>query len=510
MLFPPEVCGRPRHRRATTNLRDGRRVFGAPTIPPVFSGGQKAGERLDRRDLLKAAALAPMLATVACSTDAKPGADSPPKAAVAKRKPRNLLVILSDDQSKRDLGVYGNRECKSPHLDRLAHDGLRCERAYTAVAVCQPSRSALYTGLFPHANGATGFGPIHTDVATWPELLNKAGVATALIGKLDVDPIEKFPFEFLVKAKDMPSRRSPAAFEAKLREFLSGVGERRFAAVIALVDPHRPFEEEAPATPATPLDRVTVPAFLWDTEGTRLELAQYYDCVARLDDSAGRLLALLDERGLRDDTLVIFTSDNGASFPFAKSTLYEAGVNMPFIASCPNYVEPGRVSDEYISLVDVLPTALDLFDVAPAGKLQGVSLLSLLRGEKVHLRDSIVTTHTGNLGGDDYPVRSIREERFKYIRNFAADRPFVNNTVGHTATWTSGEERSSFDPALAARMKSMLYRPTDELYDLQADPCELRNLATDATQSATLAGLQAKLRQWMTDFGDPQLATWPA
>jgi arylsulfatase A-like enzyme len=476
----------------------------------VFSGGQKRIERLGRRDLLKAAALAPILATVACATDSKPHADSPAEPAVAKRKPRNLLVILSDDQSKHDLGVYGNRDCKTPHLDRLANEGLRCERAYTAVAVCQPSRSALYTGLFPHANGATGFGPIHTDVATWPEMLNQAGVATALIGKLDVDPIEKFPFEFLVKAKDMPSRRSPAVFEAKLREFLAGIGERRFAAVIALVDPHRPFEEEAPATPSTPLEKVTVPAFLWDTQGTRLELAQYYDCVARLDESAGRLLALLDEHGLRDDTLVIFTSDNGASFPFAKSTLYEAGVNMPFIASCPGFVARGRVSHEYISLVDVLPTALDLFDVAPASKLQGLSLLPIFRGETAHLRDAIVTTHTGNLGGDDYPVRSIREERFKYIRNFAADRPFVNNTVGHTATWTSGEERASFDPALAARMKSLLYRPTDELYDLQSDPCELKNLASDAAQGATLANLQAKLRKWMIDFGDPLLATWPA
>ena len=460
--------------------------------------------------MLKAAALAPVLATVACSADGKQHASSPAAPATSKRKPRNLLVILSDDQSKHDLGVYGNRDCKTPHLDRLASEGLRCERAYTAVAVCQPSRSALYTGLFPHANGATGFGPIRGDVATWPELLNQAGVATALIGKLDVDPIEKFPFEFLVKAKDMPSRRSPAVFEENFREFLGRVGERRFAAVIALVDPHRPFEEEAPAKPSTPLDQVIVPAFLWDTEGTRLELAQYYDCVARLDDSAGRLLALLDERGLRGDTLVIFTSDNGASFPFAKSTLYEAGVNMPFVANCPGFVERGRASDEYISLVDVLPTALDLFDIAPPSKLQGLSLLPLLRGEKVHLRDSIVTTHTGNLGGDDYPVRSIREERFKYIRNFAADRPFVNNTVGHTATWTSGEEHSAFDAALAARMKSLLYRPIDELYDLQNDPCELKNLASDATQSATLARLQAQLRKWMTDFGDPLLATWPA
>jgi N-sulfoglucosamine sulfohydrolase len=457
-----------------------------------------------RRELLKLASALPLAVTVAC-------ASSPEKAKsdAAPRKPRNLLVIVSDDQSARDSGCYGNSQCRTPRIDRLAGEGLRFERAYSAVAVCQPSRSSIYTGLYPHHNGATGFGPIRDDVATWPELLNAAGVATALIGKLDVDPASKFPFEFLVKANEMQSRRAPGAFEAQFRRFLATVGARRFAAVITPHDPHRPFDEEAPATPSLAPEDVRVPKWLWDTPGTRLELAQYYDCIARLDETVARVLAALDEHGALDDTLIVFTSDNGAAFPFAKSTLYEAGVRMPLIVRGPG-VARGATSAAFVSLVDLLPTALELFDVAPVHALDGMSLLPLLRGESATTRPSIVTAHTGNLGGDDYPCRAIRGERFKYIRNFKADEPFVNNVVGHTLTWESGEELAARDPQVHRRMQSFLYRPTDELYDLSADPDELANLAGDPRFDATLADCRAQLRAWMASAGDPLLETWNA
>jgi N-sulfoglucosamine sulfohydrolase len=418
-----------------------------------------------------------------------------------------LLVLLSDDQSDSDVGCYGNASCVTPNIDALARNGVRFERAYTAVGVCQPSRSSLYTGLYPTKHGALGFGPIASDVATWPELLNAAGVATAMIGKLDVDPPEKFPFEYLVKAKDMPSRRDPAQFERCFREFLASVRERRFAAVIAFHDPHRPFEEEAPERPAVDPKALEVPAFLWDTPDTRLDLARYYDCVARLDRGVGRVLAALADAGHAEDTLVIFTSDNGASFPFAKSTLYEAGVRMPFVAHGPG-VRSG-VSGEFVSLLDVLPTALELFGLPPRA-VDGASLAPLLFEGRALDRGSFVSMQTDNLGGESFPSRALHARRWKYIRNFRSDTAAVTNVVGHTLTWESGKALARTDERVAKRMESYIYRPVEELYDLERDPCELANLAEDASAAAVRDASRDKLRAWMHAHGDPMLASWDA
>lgn len=457
----------------------------------------RAGSRPNRRELLRAAAALPVAATLGCA--ATNASDDAPQA-------RNLLVLLADDLSGADLGCYGNALCATPTIDALARDGVRFERAYTAVGVCQPSRSSLYTGLYPTRHGASGFGPIHAGIATWPELLNAAGVATAMIGKLDVEPESKFPFEFLVKAKDLASRRDPAVFEANFRTFLERAGARRFAAVFALSDPHRPFEEEAGAKPALDPARIAIPQSLWDTPGTRLELARYYDCIARLDRSVARILAALADSGRLDETLVLFTSDNGASFPFAKSTLYEAGVRMPLIARGPG-VRRGAVSEHFASLLDVLPTALELFGVAPR-QLDGESLVPHLRAATTPARAEFVSMQTDNLGGESYPSRALHQRRWKYIRNFRASTPAMSNVVGHTLTWEEGKLLAETDASVERRMQSFIYRDVDELYDLERDPHELANMGDDAAHAEVLAAMRAKLRGWMETHADPLLAEW--
>jgi N-sulfoglucosamine sulfohydrolase len=445
-----------------------------------------------------------VLASVACESSERTR-DRDAASSKPAPKPRNLLVLLSDDQSGTDLGCYGNRDVRTPNIDALAKGGLRCDRAYTAVGVCQPSRSSLFTGLYPIHHGAGGFEPIHSDVATWPELLRERDVATALIGKLDVDPIEKFPFDFLVKAKDMPSRRDPAGFAGYFREFLASAKDRRFAAVVAFHDPHRPFDEEMASTGGSDPSKLSVPGFLWDSPGVRTELAQYYDCIARLDRGVGMVLEVLREAGHGDDTLVVFTSDNGMAFPFAKSTLYEAGVRMPLVARGLG-VRAGA-TDEFVSLIDLLPTALELFD-APPRALDGVSLLAHWRDGRSLGRDAIVTMQTENNREQCAPARALHARRFVYIRNFDTGKATVSNVVNHTLAWSSGEELARFDERLRARMTSYLYRPEEELYDLERDPSELTNLAGDAGAASTRDAMRAKLRGWMAANGDPLLEQW--
>jgi N-sulfoglucosamine sulfohydrolase len=467
---------------------------------------------ISRRDLLVAAAATPIAASLACRAERRdepaPIAPVPPP---APRVPKHLFVIVSDDQSRFDVGCYGNADVHTAHLDRFAAQGTRFERGYVVVGVCKPSRSAMYTGLYPHKNGATGFKPVNADVATWCELLTPDVCATGMIGKLNVKPLEKFRFESWVRPKKIGDARSSDAVAGALRTMLDGFGGRRAAVVLNLKDPHRPFreplEDDDPSTPV-PHDpaRVTLPPGFADTPETRAELAQYYDRVWRLDQTIGQVLSVLDERGIADDALVVFTSDNGQSFPFAKTTLYEAGINVPFLVRWPSVVGANTTSDAFVGLIDLLPTALDVFGVEARAELDGRSLLPLLRGDVPRLREFAVGEHTEHLLGKPTPARSLRDERFKYIRNFELEGEFENNVLDHSMTWRSWIRVSKDDPALRQRMQRLVRRPPEELYDLASDPRELVNLAADEMHAPKLVEMRARLADWMRTSADP-LAT---
>lgn len=451
---------------------------------------------LDRRQLLAAV---PAAAFAACASSREATKVEPARA-------RNLLVVLADDLSGADLGCYGSTNVRTPHIDALAARGMLFERAYTAVGVCQPSRSSLYTGLYPIGHGALGFGPIAAGVATWPQLLGAAGVVTAMIGKLDVDPPEQFPFEHLVRSKDMASRRDSAVWRREFARFLGAFGERRFAAVIALSDPHRPFDEEPAREPRSVPEQLSVPAYLWDAPGVRADLSAYYDCVARLDRTVGELLEALRSAGRAEDTLVVFTSDNGAAFPFAKATLYEAGVRMPLVVAGPG-VRAGTRNSDFASLLDLLPTALEQFD-APAPAFDGRSLLPALREEGPAGPQRFVSMQTENNRERSAPARALHTPRFKYIRNLTPEVAMVSNVVNHTASWEAGLELARTDERVKARMQAYLYRPAEELFDLELDPCELDNLATRPEHAARLAAMREELRAWLEAHQDPALAQW--
>jgi N-sulfoglucosamine sulfohydrolase len=473
---------------------------------------------LRRRELLTAAATTPFLIALACRQEVELAADEVPARGSNVPRPRDRLVIVSDDQSRFDLGAYGNPSCTTPNVDALAAEGARFTAAYTPVSLCMPARSCLYTGLYPHRNGATGFEPIRPGVRTWPSWL--AGTAaTGMVGKFNVKPAEQFPFDVLKRGGTIDKDgRSPEKYERLFAEFLGEVGERPFAALVNLKDPHRPFDEDrfvdqvdGPPPSAHDPEEVWVPGCLWDTPETRRELADYHGALLRLDETVGRVLRLLDESGRAPDTLVVFTSDNGMPFPFAKSTLYEAGINVPFIVRWPGVVEPGGERDAFVSLVDLLPTALDTFGRAPEdpGELDGRSLLPLLRGEVLALRDRVVGALDELLVGDPTPVRSIRDRRFKYLHNFRPDVVFENNILIHSDTWASWQRAAETEPALARRIERLVRRPREELYDLQADPWELRDLAALGEHRGTLERLRGELKGWTREQGDPIAAAWP-
>lgn len=460
-----------------------------------------------RRELLAAVGAASL---AACSTTR--GDSSQARGEGARReaaRPRHLFLFVSDDHSAIDVGCYGNRDVHTPNIDRLAFEGLRFENGYTPVGICKPSRSALYTGLMPHRNGALGFGPVRAEAPTWPELLKPELCATGMIGKLNTKPVERFSFERWVRPNRVADTREVAAMRLAFEELLDAFAGRRMAIVVNLKDPHRPFrgpfDDPGYAGAPVPHDPATLslPPHLYDTPETRAELAAYYDAIWRLDRNLGAMLDVLDARELTHDSLVVFTSDNGQPFPFAKTTLYEAGIRLPFLARWPAAAAAGSVREEFVSLIDLLPTAAETFAVSPAADFDGRSLLPLLRGEASPWRESIVGQHTQHLVGEPAPSRSLRVGRFKYILNIKPDESFANNVLDHSTTWKSWMQAAKEQPALRERMLRLIHRPAEELYDLQADRFELSNLAGDVAHAATLARMRTQLVDWMRREGDP-------
>ena len=478
-----------------------------PTAPgpgPADGPGKDPGRNPNRRHVLRAAGALPVVLAARRSA-----------AAGARGAPPNLLVLVADDTSRLCIGAHGNPDATTPATDALARQGCRFDRAYTTVGLCVPSRASMYTGLWPAAHGADGFDPVRADVDTCPALLNPAGVATGLIGKVHVEPEQRFPFEYLATGPAYKKQRDPTAYAGAFGEFLARAGERPFACFVNFMDPHRPFghgkdESEGGAPRLHDPERVGLFPFLWDTPETRADLARYYDALARMDATLARLLDLLEASGRAQDTLVVFTADNGMPFPFAKATLYEAGINLPFVVRWPGVVAPGTSSDAVVGLVDLLPTALDSFGLE-GPELQGHSLLPLLRGEVDSVREDWFAMHTSQIVGEDYPSRALRRGKWKYVRNLEPEARFRMSGFNRSRTWRSWRalaEGEAPPAGLEEHMRRLLERPAEELYDLDADPFEQRELLGDPEWSRgperarVLEALRAYLRERMEAVGD--------
>ncbi|MBW3634973.1 MAG: sulfatase [Armatimonadetes bacterium] len=414
-----------------------------------------------------------------------------PVAALAAEKVRakrpNLVIILADDLSQSDVGCYGNVLLRTPHIDSLARDGLRFTRAFTAEAICSPSRSTLYTGLYPMRHGChMNHGQVKAGTRSLPHFLKPLGYRVALAGKKHIKPEASFPFE------QLPMRG--------VSRFVQSSKDTPFCLIVASHEPHSPHQ-----TGGYDAARVPVPPTWVDTTETRDEIAAYYTDINTLDREVGEVLATLKQNGLEEDTLVIFASDHGEGF-FAKWSVYDAGLRVPFIARWPRVIAPNRTTDAMISFVDVLPTFLEAAGATPP-ELDGRSFLPVLRGQKTAHRDHLFATYTnrGVIAGTTYPMRAIRTQTHKYIRNLNAQGSF-QNLLTRGATWESWREKARTDTFAAARVRWLQHRPEEELYDLRADPHEMANLAAHPAQRELVANLRGRVDAWMAQQNDRGLA----
>ncbi len=424
----------------------------------------------------------------------------------------NFVLIIADDMAWDDSGAYGNTKIRTPNIDRLASEGMRFTRAFVTISSCSPSRSSLITGRYPHNTDAEQLHwPLPPAQVTFVEKLKDAGYWTVASGKWHLGEAVKSRFDVVNDAGAAGFQSDPKTGKM-LAEDDSGAagwiptmrqrpGDRPFFLWLAAFDPHRDYVENIIPEPHRPAD-ITVPPYLPDTPEVRRELALYYDEIARLDENVGMVTAELERQGVAGNTLVLFISDNGRPFPRAKTTLYDSGIRTPLIARWPAKIEHGAVAEGLVSSVDVAPTILELAGVAIPSTVQGKSFAPILRNPRAATRDAVYAEKNWH----DYEdrARAVRTGRFKYIRNDYPDLPLTTSAdSGRSPTMDAIRRLRDAGKLTPAQSRIFLApRPREELYDVVADPHELRNLAADKAYARTLAELREMLNRWGRETDD--------
>ena len=428
----------------------------------------------------------------------------------------NILFFTADDMNFDSSNVYGGPvKDLTPNIDHLAAQGLRFEHAYSTVAVCQPVREIMQTGLYPHRNGAMGFFPIKPEVRTLNQQLHDAGYLISMFGK---GPHHQPAEKFCVDVADDKISRHPSQLAAATRKFLRMARDqgRPFFHNVNCYDPHRPFigingpddlaEGEPPSRWIKPDEISQVPGFLEDLPEVRRELAGYYTNVRRLDDALGAVLKVLEEEGFADTTLVmVYAGDHGMSFPFAKSNDYENSSRGALMIRWPGVTKPDSVDrDHLVSTLDFAPTLLDAASLPPLAGIDGRSFLPAVKGETMPGWDRVYTFYNAAFGNRWLPMRCVRTKDHSYIWNAWSDGTHEYHTENMAGlTWKTMLAAAPTHPAIQARTDFYLHRVPEEFYDLTHDRCERANLIDELSRQAEIEAMRQDLLGLMRRTGDP-------
>ena len=390
----------------------------------------------------------------------------------------NVMIWVADDQYLESVGCYGGDPLQTPNIDRFAEEGMRFTMAYSTSSICTPARSALYTGMYPIRNGAhPNHSGLKKDIPSMPTIMKGLGYRCGLVGKEGVHQRPTRPNNTFVWDARFPHNGNPVEGAewgekvankhkdidyAGVNEFI-GESEQPFCLFVAASLPHTPRLSKI----ANGLEGY--PANNWTT-----------------DDQFGRFLNMLDDAGKNENTIVIYLSDNGSNTPLSKYTLYDPGVRVPLIIRWPGNTQPASTSDRLVDFADILPTMMEIAGSQPHQNMDGKSLVPLLEGKDMPIREDIFLSFTAlgvNFVYEPYPIRAIVNGRYKLIHN-------INSEIGH--------------PMGAKFQKTSM---EFELYDLVNDPSEEQNLAYVKEYGQIHKDMLARLKAWQQRVGDEGLET---
>ena len=428
----------------------------------------------------------------------------------------NVLIIMADDCTFNDLSLYGGVNAKTPHIERLASGGLVFDQAYLCEAMCQPCRSELFTGKYPVANGsAYNHSSSRTGVRSLPHYLKPHGYRVGISGKIHVKPQSVFPFE-MVDGFEKSCVKNPTKSHSLdgIKEFMSRDSESPFCLVVALVEPHVPWVMGDAS--AYPPKKLTLPENIADTSETRTCFSKYLAEITYMDSQVGEILGVLDASGKREETLVLFTSEQGSQFPGNKWTNWNTGVHTALVASWPETVKPGR-TDALVQYADIVPTILALngeSESAIQQKCDGVSFLPSLFEGAPSQRKYAYGLHNNYPEGPPYPIRSISDGTYHLVLNLTPQNSYVEkHLMGMSQReqierkyWSTWMRDCWQDDRTYHLINRFTTRPAVALYNSAADPYELKNLAGQPEHEETMKVLQSALQAWMQLQGDPGAA----
>ncbi len=403
----------------------------------------------------------------------------------ADAKKPNILLVTADDLGLL-LSCYGEKRIATPKLDAMAAEGVLFRNAYVAQSSCSSSRAALLTGRCPHQNGQFGLAHLgfrmQPGQPTMPALLKAAGYRTGIIGKLHVEPAADFPFDWMPKEKvAAPPTRNVRWVAEQSRAFFASAkaAGQPFFYYVNYFDPHGPLNKETdqvaglPEKPLTAADiKEPIPLNAIDPSKNALATARLLNTVMRIDTGMGLLLDELKAAGFADNTIVIYVGDNGTAMVRGKGTSYETGVRVPMLVRWPGVAKAGQSHVETVSLLDIMPTVLAACGVKAPETLVGAQLQPLLRGDPCkEWREFLFTEMNYHTPDVFNPQRTVRDRRYKLMLNLAPAEGVV---------------------------------PV-ELFDLQNDPNENKNLADDPAHADARKKLEAVMQGWREKRADPLL-----
>lgn len=417
-----------------------------------------------------------------------------------RAQPNIILITLHD--IGRQLQCYDQALPPTQGIINIAENGAVFENHFTTSPLCSPARSSIQTGRFPHCNGMNGLThrgfKLNESEKCIPHYLNGIGYHTAVYGYQheSEDDVPSLGYKEICLKPDYP--QSCEEIMPHVICFLERKHNKPFFLSLGFMEVHRPFTRNK-STKLVP-EKIKVPHYLPNCSRVREDLVDFYSILEKVDKSVLQLQDKLSSTGLKENTLLIFTTDHGEAFPRAKSTLYDTGLGVTLLVQWPEIIKPGTKITSMTSHVDILPTILDIAKIERPSYIQGQSFLTLLRGDKSNTREYIYAEKSWH--GNEYdPMRCIRTEKWKYIINFTEG--YLYQTPLDIKLSPSGK---------IVEEKRKIKRPVKELYNLEDDVHETTNLAENPDYYKIQQLLDKKLRNWMKKTNDPLLKgniKWP-
>ncbi len=429
-------------------------------------------------------------------------------ATLTEQQQPNILWIVVEDQSPEFFPFYGNEVVQLPNLERLAAESVIYDKAWAVVPVCAPARSGIATGMYPSTLGThnmrvftaykptnqpkiniPSYSPIPPDgVKPFTEYLRKAGYYCTNNAKED--------YNFQTRSSQWDERGRTATWKNRGKdqpffsifnyEYCHESGIWRFGKDSLFVDPAD----------------VPVPPYFPDDSIIRHDLAVNYSNLIRIDRQIGQMIAKLEADSLLDETIIFFYSDHGGPFPRHKRSLYETGTRVPMFVRFPGGERKGERIQDMVNFIDLGPTALSLAGIAPPAVMQGVPFLGKYKPAAPRAYNFATSDR---FDGKYDRKRAVRDQRYKYIRNFKPEVPY-DLEVSYRQQMPMMRRLMELDSLEQLEGTAALWmadsKPAEELYDLEQDPYELNNLAGEAAQAERLASFRQVLEEWIVETGD--------